>query len=155
MSTRCADRAPRAFSSFVRSFAGVGLVALAVGCASEPSSRSLHYIDGELVTSTPVHHASYAAYLRARLALESQPADLVTAGEEIETAIKIEPREPHLWTTLAEVELQRGDRDAALEASRIALQLRPDYGPAKQLMAKLEGGDTSTATMTNRPSVQP
>jgi len=134
---------------------GIGLVALALGCASSPTSRSLHYIDGELVTSTPVHHASYAAYLRARLALESQPADLITAGEEIETAIKIEPREPHLWTTLAEVELKRGDREAALEASRIALQLRPDYGPAKQLLAKLEGGDTSTSTMTNRPSVQP
>ena len=134
---------------------GLGVAAFSAGCATEPSSRSLHYIDGELVASAPVHHASYAAYLRARLALEAQPADLVTAGAEIETALKIEPREPHLWTTLAEVELQRGDRDAALEASRIALQLRPDYGPAQQLLAKLEGGDMSATTMSSRPRVQP
>ena len=125
--------------------------ALASACASGPSSRSLHYIDDQLVTSPPVHHASYAAYLRARIALEAQPADLTTAAREIEAAIKIEPREPHLWTTLAEVELQRGDRQAALEASRIALQLRPEYGPAQQLLTKLEGGESSASTMSSRP----
>jgi len=155
MMKRRPDRASRTLSRRRQTLAGsavalAAVVATVSGCASGPSTRSLHYIDDQLVVSQPVHHASYAAYLRARLALEAQPADLITAAREIELALKIEPKEPHLWTTLAEVELQRGDREAAIEASRMALQLRPEYGPAQQLLAKLEGAAPSASTMSSR-----
>ncbi len=141
-----------------RQLASVGFVVVVVSvtalgslaCALGPSSRSLHYIDDQLVTSPPIHQLAYAAYLRARLAIEAEPADLERAVDEIAVAIEFAPREPHLWTTLAEVELQRGDREAALEASRIALQLRPEYGPAQQLLVKLEGDATTTMSSRSR-----
>ena len=121
------------------------------GCAaSGPSGRSLHYLGDTLVTSAPVHHQAYAAYLRARLALEAEPADLAAAERELQRALHVEPRDPHLWTTLAEVELRRGDRDAALAAGRVALSLRPDYPPALQLVAKLEGGAAGATAMAPR-----
>ncbi|MCB9569896.1 MAG: hypothetical protein H6710_22200 [Myxococcales bacterium] len=130
---------------------GLALGILATACASHgPSPRSLHYIDGDLVYSQPVHYRAYAAYLRARMAMEAQPADLDTAAGEVELALKIEPRDPHLWTTLAEVELRRGDREAALIASRTALQIRPEYAPAQQLLARLEGGEGSSAMSSRR-----
>lgn len=125
---------------------------LGLGCAaSGPSTRSLHYMDDTLVYSAPVHHQAYAAYLRARVALEAEPADLATAERELQRALHVEPRDPHLWTSLAEVELRRGDRDAALAAGRVALSLRPDYPPALQLVAKLEGNPAGATAMSRHP----
>ena len=148
--TRTARFARRARSTrrlvWILVFTSLGSLACTLG----PSSRSLHYLDDQLVTSPPVHQAAYAAYLRARLAMEAQPADLERAVDEIAEAIEFAPREPHLWTTLAEVELQRGDREAAIKASRIALQLRPEYAPAQQLLVKLEGDATTTMSSRSR-----
>lgn len=137
------------------SFARAALLVVAVlggaGCrAPGPSTRSLHYIDDTLVYSAPVHHQAYAAYLRARLALEAEPADLVTADRELRRALHVEPRDPHLWTSLAELELRRGDRDAALAAGKVALTLRPGYPPALQLVAKLEGAHVGATAMSRR-----
>ena len=116
--------------------AGVG----ATGCAaSGPSARSLHYVDDVLVYSPPAHHQAYTAYLRARLAMDGAPADLAAAEGHLQHALRVAPQDAHLWTTLAELELRRGDRDAALTASRKALAIRPGYAPARQLLVRLEG----------------
>lgn len=117
----------------------VGLL-LSVGCAStEPSYRSLHYVDDELVHSKPPHARSYEAYLRARLAIEADPQRLDEAREYIAIAIRYDPREPHLWTTRAEIEAAAGDLDAAMASLDKALALRPNYAPAMKLMADLDG----------------
>ncbi|MCA9658527.1 MAG: tetratricopeptide repeat protein [Myxococcales bacterium] len=146
-------RRNRAFVRRTLPALALALVGLATSACAQrgPSTRSLHYVDDELVYSRPAHYRSYAAYLRARLALEGQPADLEVAAEQIGKALEIEPKEPHLWTTLAEVELRRGDRQAAREASEMALQIRPNYAPAQQMLAKLEAGDDgSTPAMSSR-----
>lgn len=122
------------------------LVAAVSGCASSaPPVRSLHYVDDALVHSPTVHYQAYAAYLRARLAMEAEPADpaaaeaaLAVARSHLEAALRVAPHDAHLWTTVAEVELRRGDREAALAASRKALTYRPEYAPARQLLVRLE-----------------
>lgn len=146
--------AARAALTTVALLLGVGGT-VGLGCAaSGPSARSLHYMGDTLVYSAPVHHQAYAAYLRARVALEAEPADLTTAERELQRALHVEPRDPHLWTSLAEVELRRGDHDAALAAGRVALSLRPDYPPALQLVAKLEGHPAGATAMSSRRSAR-
>jgi len=124
-----------------------------VGCAaSAPAPRSLHYIEEALVYSPTVHHQAYAAYLRARLVMEVQPAEYGAAEAHLRAALAVAPRDPHLWTTLAELELRRGDRDAALDAGRTALTLRPGYPAARQLVARLEAeGELGASAAISRP----
>jgi Tfp pilus assembly protein PilF len=105
--------------------------------------RTLHYIDGELVHSRPAPSASYEAYLRARLALSVQPPHLDVAQAEIELALRYDSRDPHLWTTQAEIAWKAGDENRALAAARRALALRPGYPPAQKVMAQVTGGDRS------------
>jgi predicted Zn-dependent protease len=130
----------------------VGL-GLPCGCAaSAPAPRSLHYVDEALVYSPTVHHQAYAAYLRARLVMEVQPAAYAAAEAHLRAALKVAPRDPHLWTTLAELELRRGDRAAALSAGRTALTYRPGYPAARQLVARLEAeGEGGASAAVSRP----
>ena len=120
------------------------LLLLMGACASTaPSSRALHEVDGELVYSRPVSPAAYAAYLRARLAIEQDPPDLDDARNQIDLALRYDPNEPHLWTTRAEIDQRRGAPEEARMALERALELRPDYAPARDLMARLGGSDTA------------
>jgi tetratricopeptide (TPR) repeat protein len=129
------------------------LVPLALALAScaytaSPTDRSLHVVDGKLVSSRPIPAAAYEAYLRARLALDADPPRLDEAYREITVALRADPRDPHLWTTRAEIESRLGEESRALASLDQALDLRPDYPPAKQLRARLDQGQSSAATST-------
>jgi len=129
---------------------------LTVGCAGTGTSyRALHYIDGELTTSKPVAGYAYEAYLRARLALDSEPPRLEEAADQISFALRYDPRDPHLWTTLGEIEARAGQPRHALDAAQHALALRPGYGPAKQLMAQLRSDRPASATTSARSAHRP
>ncbi len=111
------------------------------GCyAVGPGYRSLHVVDGEVVHSPPPPPSAYEAYLRARLALEHDPPRLDDARWYIEHALRIDPRDPHLWFTLAEIEERGGQVEEARASARHALAIRPGYPPAEQVLARLEPG---------------
>lgn len=125
------------------------LASLGLGCAAvAPSERSLHEVDGQVVSSSPPPPAAYEAYLRARLALESEPPRLDVAQRSIERAIRYDPRDPHLWTTRAEIEERAGQRDRAAASARRALAIRPGYPPAQEVLARVEGGVTESEGVT-------
>ncbi|MCY1009691.1 tetratricopeptide repeat protein [Nannocystis pusilla] len=114
-------------------------LALLGACAQTgPSSRTLHYIDKTLVTSPPVDHRAYGAYVQARLALDAEPPDLGRALQQIDLALRYDRDDPHLWTTRGEIELRLGDVDAARRSSARALAFGPEYPPALQLAAQLQ-----------------
>ena len=108
------------------------------------SDRALHVVDGHEVYSTPPSSAAYAAYLRARLALEAAPPQLEEAQLAIDTAIAIDPDDAQLRVVRGEIAARRGDGAGATRAVAKALQLRPEYPPAEQLRARL-GGASSVA----------
>lgn len=117
-------------------------VVLGAGCAANgPHPRALHYVDDDLVYSRPASSASYEAYLRARLALSVEPPHLDVAQSEIELALRYDGRDPHLWTTQAEIASKAGDDAKAMAAAKRALTLRPGYPPAQRVLAKLRGGE--------------
>jgi cytochrome c-type biogenesis protein CcmH/NrfG len=126
----------------------VGLVALLVapstGCwyGAYNSNRALHYVDGELVQTEPPTPAAYEAYLRARLALEREPADLEAARGHILEALRWQTSDPQLWTVKAEIEWRAGKLDAAEQALARALELRPGYPEAQRLLARLRDGES-------------
>lgn len=132
----------------------IGLLALgllASACFADPYSkaRRLHYIGDDLVSSEPVPPRAYEAYLRARLALERNPQDLATAREQIDEALRWDPKEAQLWTTRAEIAWLAGDFATADAAIARALQLQPDYPAATQLQAKIrDRSQTTTAAVT-------
>lgn len=135
----------------VRSLVFAGLLLsglLGAGCAygGSTSYRSLHYVDGELVASRPVSSAGYSSYIRARIALEEGHLD--NAKTYIDRALRYDPKDPHLWTTRAEIAAKAGDDAVAMAAIERALEIRPGYPPARSLMATLRGGPSSAATKT-------
>ncbi len=118
----------------------LALAACALACACAPagtSTRSLHYIDKDLVSTPSVDQRAYAAYLQASLALEATPPDLPRALEQIELALWYDRDDPHLWATRGAIELRLGHVDAARRSSARALALGPAYPPARQLAASL------------------
>jgi Flp pilus assembly protein TadD len=121
-----------------------------------PGYRSLHQVDGQLVHSPPPPPSAYAAYLRARLAFEQEPPQLSEAQHHIEHALRLDPRDPHLWSTRAEIEERAGHADQALTSARRALAIRPGYPPAARVLARLEGaGSGSTTAATQARARQP
>jgi Tfp pilus assembly protein PilF len=127
------------------------VMTLAGACVKNgPADHTLHVVDGEVVHSPPPPSSAYAAYLRARLALEAEPPRLEEAQVEIDQALRADPRDPHLWTMRAEVAARRGDGRAATDAIDRAFALSPGYPPAKKLQARLGGGAASAATATTR-----
>lgn len=131
--TSTTPRFGRLALAFVLAFAGGG-------CASsgEPSARSLHRVDDQLVSSRAPHPRAYEAYLRARLALELEPPDLAGAATQIDVALQYDPFDPHLWTTRAEIFAARGELDEARRSLDEALALRPGYAPAEAALQRLE-----------------
>ncbi len=120
------------------------LAALLAGCATRgPGDASLHVVDGKTVASNAPSTVAYAAYLRCRLALDAEPPRLDEARAHMEAALAADPRDPHLWTVLAEIEAQRGAGTEALVALDRAFALRPDYPPAKRVAARLGKGPAS------------
>jgi len=120
-------------------------------CGPGPGYRTLHEVDGEVVSSPPPPPAAYEAYLRARLALEHDPPRLDLAQQSIERAIRFDPRDPQLWATRAEIEEQAGQPEHAASSARHALELRPGYRLAQEVLARIEGGGTSAATGRETP----
>lgn len=110
------------------------------GCyAVGPGYRSLHVVDGQVVTSPPPSPSAYEAYLRARLAFEQEPPRFVEARFYIAEAIRFDARDPHLWATRAEIEERAGQKADAAAAARRALAIRPGYALAEQVLARVEG----------------
>lgn len=115
------------------------------GCwqATYLRNRNLHYVDGELVETKAPAPAAYEAYLRARLALERNPPQLDEARGHILDALRWQPDEPQLWTVKAEIEWRAGDFATAERDLAHALELRPGYPEAQQLLAKLHDPEQS------------
>jgi hypothetical protein len=113
------------------------VLALAACPHAGPGPRTLHYIGDDLVTTSPADHRAYAAYVQAQLALASEPPDLARALDQIGLAIGYDRGDAHLWTVRGEIELGRGDVDAARRSSAQALALRPGYPPAQRLAASI------------------
>ena len=123
----------------------IGMLLVAGCVTSAPHPRTLHEVDGNVVYSRPVSSAGYEAYLRARIALSTEPPQLDVAQREIDVALRYDPREPQLWTTQAEVAAKAGDERGAMKAIRRALALKPSYPPAVRVLAQLEGGAASAS----------
>jgi Tfp pilus assembly protein PilF len=115
------------------------LVALGGCYAVGPEYRSLHVVEGQVVSSPPPSPGAYEAYLRARLAFEQEPPQLVEARFYIAEAIRFDARDPHLWATRAEIEERAGQKAEAAAAARRALAIRPGYALAEQVLARVEG----------------
>lgn len=110
----------------VRASVALVFLGFAAACASGgPSYRALHVVDGEEVYSRPVAGYAYEAYLRARLALEEEPPRLPEAQAFIETALQYDPRDPHLWTTQAEIAARSGNAGQSLVRSRSRASAQP------------------------------
>lgn len=139
-----------------RSVSLVALLALA-GCwhGAYMQNRGLHYVDGELVETKAPAPAAYEAYLRARLALERNPPQIEAARGHILDALRWQPDEPQLWTVKAEIEWKAGDFAAAEHDLARALELRPGYPEAQQLLATIrEPQATATAAATPSATAQ-
>lgn len=120
------------------------------------ANRGLHYItnaDGEqvLVRSSPPSPAAYEAYLRARLALEREGADLDAARTQAFVALRWQPNDPQLWTLLAEIEWRAGDTIAAEAALEQALRLRPGFVEALALRSELADTASASPSPPERP----
>ncbi len=114
-----------------------------------PSYRSLHEVDGEVVHSAAPPPAAYEAYIQARLALSREPPQLDIAQHYIDRAIRIDPRDPHLWATRAEIQHHAGRAEQARASAERALSLRPGYPPAQRVLAQIDGGAASAETDTS------
>ncbi len=126
---------------------GASWLVVIVACAPIGTPyRALHEVDGQLVESSPPAPSAYEAYLRSRMALEQQPPQLESAQYYIELAIRSDPRDPHLWSTRAEIEEKAGKLERAATSARRALTLRPGYPPAERVLARLEGGAPAAST---------
>jgi Tfp pilus assembly protein PilF len=135
--------------------AGCALLGAVMSCAcgsSSRSSRGLHYVGDELVHSQPAPSRAYEAYLRAQLALQASPPRLQEAMEQIVIALQHDARDPHLWTTKADIHRRQGQVQEALASCRRALELRPGYAPAQSLLTRLEQGRAPAAAVVPESS---
>ncbi len=116
----------------------VALVLALTACRhGAADSRTLHYVDKDLVSTRAGDSQAYAYYLQCQLALAQQPPDLARADQQISLALGRDPRDAHLWTVYGQIAVQRGDASEARRASERALALRPEYPPAKALASSL------------------
>ena len=117
--------------------------------------RSLHVVEGQVVSSPPPAPSAYEAYLRARLAFEHEPPKLDEARFYIDEAIGFDARDPHLWATRAEIEERAGKKAEAAASARRALAIRPGYPLAEEVLAWVEGGGASGTTASAPAARQP
>jgi Flp pilus assembly protein TadD len=61
-----------------------------------------------------------AASLQATAEQQRASGDTEKAAATLERALRIDPRDPMLWLSLAEIRLQQGDRSQAVELARRA-----------------------------------
>jgi Tfp pilus assembly protein PilF len=135
----------------MRKLSLASLLALA-GCHhGGPNPRTLHYVGKDLVATRSADPQAYAYYVQCQLALSLDPPDLARAHEQILLAIDHDPRDAHLWTVRGQIDLQRGDQAQARRSSERALYLRPDYPPARELAARIAGGQDGPAVAQRRP----
>lgn len=144
----------------MRAVVAVVLLAALGGCRGTmlgpgQGYRSLHVVDGQVVSSPPPAPSAYEAYLRARLAFEHEPPQLVEARFYIEEAIRFDPRDPHLWATRAEIEERAGKPMEAAAAARKALAFRPGYPLAEQVLARVEGAAGASGAAGTTASTPP
>lgn len=119
--------------------AGLAMIVALGGCyMGVPGYRDLHQVEGQTVRSPPPPRSAYEEYMRARIALEREPPQLDLAAEHIDAALRIDPDDPHLWATRAEIEAAAGKRDAATKSANKALSIAPGYPPAEAVLAKLD-----------------
>lgn len=125
------------------------------GCSSMGSGyRSLHVVEGQVVSSPPPSPSAYEAYLRARLAFEHEPPRLDEARFYIDEAIRFDARDPHLWATRAEIEERAGLTAEAAASARRALAIRPGYPLAEEVLARVEGRGTSSGATASAPAAR-
>lgn len=117
--------------------------------------RSQHVVDGQVVSSPPPPPSVYEVYLRARLAFECEPPALDEARFYIEHALQLDPQDPHLWATRAEIEEHAGDKAQAAASARRALAIRPGYPLAEEVLARVEGGGSGQTASAPAVTRQP
>jgi predicted Zn-dependent protease len=128
----------------------VALLTCVSGCwYGYPRHTQLHYVDGELVETPAPAPAAYEAYLRARIALDRTPPQVDEARTQILEALGWQPNEPKLWTVKAEVEWAAGNFGEAEADLGRALELRPDYPEAKQMLVQVKARDSRSAALTS------
>ena len=104
-------------------------------------------VGGRTVHSPAPPPQAYAAYLRARLALERPTPDLEAAARDVELALALMPRDGHLWATKAEILYRSGDEDGARAALARARLLAPD-DPSVRALAAAWSRPGATASRT-------
>lgn len=129
----------------------VALVGLGGCYPVGPGYRSLHVVDGEVVHSPAPPPSAYEAYVRARLALDHDPPQLGEARYHLDRALRADPRDPHLWFTLAQLEELEGHVEEAKLSARRALTIRPGYPPAHRVLTRLEAGASAPTPVAQSP----
>ena len=144
-------------STRLTSVRGLAIAALALcACAqTAPSARSLHYVDGELVSSRPPPPQAYEAYLMARIALDAEPPDYETALRHLRRAQRSDPQDPHLWATRAQAEALAGDPAQARLSAERALSISPGYPLAQRVLAQVDGGAQTAALDSEQATAAP
>jgi len=74
--------------------------------------------------------------------------DLDRAWQAMTRALYFDRRDPHLWTTRGELAMMRGELDVAFASTKRALELRPGYPPARELIAKIRAHSHAKAPAT-------
>lgn len=110
-----------------------------VGCATVSTGRDEVVVDGEVVRAPLVGSRDYEAYLRVRMAIDSENPDFDAARADLQVLLQRHGYDPQLWTTKAELEFAAGDDGAAREALARAFALTPDYPAALELQARIDG----------------
>jgi len=65
--------------------------------------------------------------------------DLTSARANAEEGVRLSPWSPIALTNLAEVQKEEGENAAAIANLKLALEIQPNYGLAKQILASLSG----------------
>lgn len=123
-------------TSLWRPLAAVGLVGAAVALAALPVLADAWYVTGhaDLAVRIDPLQAQYHWSLGQGLVAHG---DLAGGVRELRRAADLGETEPALYVELGDRELQLGDRTAAREAYRQALQIDPYYTPAAQRLSGL------------------
>ena len=124
-------------------------------CTRGLNPRTQHVVDDQVVFSPPPSSGEYAAYIRVRVALDTEGADLERAQHDLTVLLARNPRDAHLWTTSAELESRLGNHEKAERALARALELSPDYGPALALRSEWDTPNAATAARQPESGSQP
>jgi tetratricopeptide (TPR) repeat protein len=79
------------------------------------------------------------------LALEASPPRIEAARLAIAEALRHDTVSPHLWFTRAQIEAEAGNGEGAIACVEEALELSPEYAPARRLYAELRNDTSGSA----------